>query len=89
MTLSCSLFCHIGRLTKGVYPVKRFRAKEQAYLNQEEAKTFKVWHPQVKFNNQWCFLPDKNTRSGLVEATDEAEAIELAIKAMRELEATK
>jgi hypothetical protein len=65
--------------------VKRFRAKEQSYLNKDEAKTFKVWHPQVKFNNQWCYLPDKNTKSGLAEAKDEAEATELAIKTMREL----
>ncbi|WP_019536562.1 hypothetical protein [Paenibacillus ginsengihumi] len=64
----------------------KIRAIEQTYLDLEERKTFKVWHPQVKFKGEWCFLPDDSSRTKLQEAPDEMTALEMAIKAVRDME---
>lgn len=64
----------------------RFRAKEQTYLDKEAKKTFKAWHPQIKVEGKWCFLSDENSRTKLLEADDEIAALEMAIKAYREIE---
>ncbi|MCY9513286.1 hypothetical protein [Paenibacillus apiarius] len=67
--------------------MKRFRAKQMTYYDPETKTTWTVWHPQVKFNGRWCFLPSENTKTKLEEARDEAEAYEKAIAALRKLDA--
>ena len=62
------------------------RAKRGTYLDQEAKKTFSVWHPQVKFEGQWCYIPDQESRTKLQEADDELTAIELAVMAGRKIE---
>ncbi|MGV2886215.1 hypothetical protein [Paenibacillus taichungensis] len=64
----------------------RVRAKEQTYLDRVEMKTFRVWHPQVKFEGEWCYLPDNSSRTKLQEASDEAAALEMANTYIREIE---
>ncbi|OUS72993.1 hypothetical protein B1748_23580 [Paenibacillus sp. MY03] len=68
---------------------KTVRAKEATYLDQETKRTFKVWHPQVKFEGRWCYLPDQESRTKLQEAEDEVTAIEQAVQAARKIEANK
>lgn len=62
------------------------RAKQKTYLDQVANRTFKVWHPQVKFAGKWCYLPDETSRTKLREAADELTAIDLAIGAARKIE---
>ncbi|WP_068775816.1 hypothetical protein [Paenibacillus sp. FJAT-26967] len=64
----------------------RIRAIEKAYLDRDAKKTFKVWHPQVKVEGKWCFLPDDSSRTKLQEAADEVAAFEMAIKAIKEID---
>lgn len=66
--------------------MKRTRAKQMCYYDREAKATFKVWHPQVKFLGQWCFLPNNDTKSGLEEAGDELEAYEKANAALLEID---
>lgn len=63
--------------------MRRFRAKKNDYLLRDEMKIRSTWHPQIKVDNQWCYLPDDSTPSKLVEAIDEETATELAIHALR------
>lgn len=58
-----------------------YRAKQMTYFDEVNRKTFSVWHPQIKVDGHWCFLPDTDTRSGLVEASDEISAASYAIEA--------
>lgn len=67
--------------------MKRYRARRNDYLNRETNKLRSVWHPQVKVDGQWCYLPDDSTPTTLMEAPDEMTAVELAIKAVREIDA--
>lgn len=62
------------------------RAIEQTYLNEKEKRTFKVWHPQVKFKGKWCFLPDDSSRTKLQEASDELAATQMALESILEIE---
>lgn len=64
----------------------KVRSKQQCYLDPETRTTRKTWHPQVKFKGRWCYLPDDTTSSKLMEATDQTTAVEMAIKALREIE---
>jgi hypothetical protein len=64
----------------------RFRAKQQTYLLKEERKTYTAWHPQIRVDEQWCFLMDDTTRSKLAEAQDEETAVEMALNAIREVD---
>ena len=68
---------------------QRFRSKEQCYLDVTIKTTRRTFHPQVKFQGKWCYLPDDSTLSKLVEAPDAMTATELAIKAVRELDSKK
>lgn len=54
-----------------------FVAKKKTYLNEGEMATFTVFHPAIKFNDDegYCYFPDEGTKTGLVEHTNEKDAL--------------
>jgi len=64
----------------------RYRAKKGTYLDTESRTTFSRWHPQVKVDGKWCYLPDEATRTKLREADSESDATLMALVALRDLD---
>lgn len=62
-----------------------FRAKQLTYLDKENRRTFSRWHPQVKIGKAWAFLEDTRTKTKLVEADDEAKAVDIAYREWRKI----
>lgn len=54
---------------------KGFTAIKQTYV--DNGKTFTVFHPAIKFkeNEEYCYFPDEDTRTGLVEHHNEDDAL--------------
>lgn len=54
---------------------KPFIAKKETYLDGN--KTFTVYHPAIKFKDSegYCFFPDECTKTGLVEHSNEKDAL--------------
>ena len=59
------------------------RAKHQTYLDTVLKQTYSRWHPQIKVNGQWAYLPDDTTKTKLAETEDEVSALEQAISAFK------
>ena len=54
----------------------KYAAIEHTYLLDNNT-TYTVFHPAIKFNENkgFCFFPDEGTESGLLEYTNEDDAL--------------
>ena len=59
---------------------KQYIAQEQTYVNHDGETTFTVFHPAIKFNDdeEYCYFPDEETKTGLVEHNNKKDALENA-----------
>lgn len=55
-----------------------FIAKKETYLDGD--KTFTVFHPAIRFkeDEEYCYFPDEDTRTGLIERHHEEDALFIA-----------
>lgn len=73
---------------------QNIRAIQKTYLNTAERTTFTLWHPQVRHEGKWCFLPALPEVTGtnklrIMDAPDELTALEQALNAYRRIEGGK
>lgn len=56
---------------------KPFAALKRTYLNDDDKTTFTVFHPAIIFkgDKEYCFFPDEDTKTGLLEYHNEDDAL--------------
>ncbi|WP_026801508.1 hypothetical protein [Pontibacillus halophilus] len=56
---------------------KPFIADEKTYLSKDGKQTLTVFHPAIYYSSEkaYCYFPDENTSSGLVEHNNEKDAL--------------